>query len=166
MIKKILITVLLALVPFLIIGIVLLSLYLGIFQKFGGFAVPIALILILLVTIASVAGLIHMIIRWEAGEVSLANLVIKIIYAPIHALLYLIMMGMGNPFLFMLMPLPLIISLILMTFTGTLSLPAVIKGYANGNYRLPAAVIFCLLSYCYMADLIAAVIVFIKTRRG
>ena len=153
MIKKILITVLLALVPFLIIGIVLLSLYLGIFQKFGGFAVPIALILILLVTIASVAGLIHMIIRWEAGEVSLANLVIKIIYAPIHAL-------------FMLMPLPLIISLILMTFTGTLSLPAVIKGYGNGNYRLPAAVIFCLLSYCYMADLIAAVIVFIKTRRG
>lgn len=165
MIKKLPITILIALFPFLIMAAILLAVYLGTFRKFGLLAVFIALFLALIITVASVAGLIHMIVTWKAREALLANLIIKILYIPVHAFLYLLALAMGNPFLFLLIPVPVIISVMFLGFTGTVALPGIIKGYRDGAYQLPAAVIFCLFSYWYLADIAIAVIAYVKSRK-
>lgn len=128
------------------------------------FAVSIS-VLVLFFAIVSIAVIIHMIFKWEAQEALLANLIVKAVYIPIHLALFFLMMAMGNPFLFIFMFLPVLISMVFMGVTGTVALAGIVKGYRKGTYRLSTAIIFGILSYCYIVDIIIAIVTYVKTKR-
>ena len=100
---------------------------------------------------------IDVISKWEVKTSLLYNLWLKIVYVPVHIALLLIMGGMGNPFLFLFMGIPFGASCMLMGVTGVLSTIVFVKGRKLA-YSVGKTFAFCLLSFCYVADLVVAVI--------
>lgn len=131
-------------------------------QNFMTFIIM-ATIMIMIFLISFIATIIHMIFTWDSKNVLFFNLLIKLVYLPLHLILFIIMGGMANPFLLILIPVPLIISSIFMGITGTIFVVAIIKDYRN--YKLSKIVIYCLLSYCYITDIIIAIMAYIKATK-
>ena len=96
-------------------------------------------------------------LKWSLKTSFLYNLVLKSLYLPIHLLLLLIMGGMGNPFLFLFMGIPFGVSCMLMGVTGVFATIVFVKGRKLG-YSVGRVVLYSVLSYCYIADLVVAVI--------
>ena len=123
------------------------------------------IIMLIILFIVYIPTLICMICKWKSKTVMLINLLIKIIYIPVHFVLFLLIGAFGNPFLLILMPIPFIISIMFMGMTGTLSVAANINAYKSGNYKLSNAIIYSLLSYCYIVDIVVAIITFVKVNK-
>jgi len=136
-----------------------------IFQKTFMTFVIMAVIMIMLFFVSFIITMISMIFRWEPKTALFFNLLMKIVYFPVHLILFIIMGGLANPFLLVLIPVPFIISCMFMGITGTISVAEIIRGYRNGNYKLSKAIICSLLSYCYIIDIIIAVILYIKANK-
>lgn len=127
--------------------------------------VMLTIIMIILFLIIYVITIIDMFRKWKLKTSMIINMLIKITYVPLHLILFIIMGAMANPFLFVLMPVPFIISVMLMGVTGTVSVVAIIKAYRNGNYKLSKAITYSLLSYCYIVDIIIAIMIYIKANK-
>lgn len=121
--------------------------------------------LMLLFVIAFIWVIIHILFRGKAKEILFANLLVKIAYIPIHVGLFFIMLGMGNPFLFLFMFIPVVISIMIMGVTGTIAIVGIIKGYREDFCKLPTAIIFGILSYCYLGDIIIAIVCAVKSAK-
>ena len=119
-----------------------------------------AAIMIILFVVSIIMTVIDVISKWNSKTALLFNLLLKIIYVPVHIVLFLIMGGMGNPFLFLFMGIPLMISGMFMGITGTIAVVAIIKGYREEKYRLSKTIVYSILSYCYIADIVVAVMAY------
>ena len=115
--------------------------------------------------IVFVATLICIVCKWDSRSVMLINLLMKIIYIPVHSVLLLLAGAMANPFLLVLMPIPFFMSVVFMAMTGTISVAANVNFYRNGNYKFSRAFVYSLLSYCYVADIVVAIITYINARK-
>ena len=113
--------------------------------------------MIILFVVSLIMTVIDVISKWEVKTSLLYNLWLKIVYVPVHIALLLIMGGMGNPFLFLFMGIPFGASCMLMGVTGVLSTIVFVKGRKLA-YSVGKTFAFCLLSFCYVADLVVAVI--------
>ena len=113
--------------------------------------------MIILFVVSLIMTVIDVISKWEVKTSLLYNLWLKIVYVPVHIALLLIMGGMGNPFLFLFMGIPFGASCMLMGVTGVLSTIVFVKGRKLA-YSVGETFAFCLLSFCYVADLVVAVI--------
>lgn len=114
----------------------------------------------ILFVVSLIMTVIDLISKWELKTSLLYNLWLKIVYVPIHLLLFLIIGGMGNPFLFLFMGIPFGMSCMLMGVTGTMAVIGIVKGFRNGNYKFGKAVVYSILSYCYIADIVVAVMAY------
>ena len=113
--------------------------------------------MIILFVVSLIMTVIDVISKWEVKTSLLYNLWLKIVYVPVHIALLLIMGGMGNPFLFLFMGIPFGASCMLMGVTGMFATIVFVKSRKLG-YSVGKTFAFCLLSFCYIADLVVAVI--------
>ena len=102
--------------------------------------------------------------KYEPKKAIKTSLLMKIVYIPIHLLLYVLIGAMANPFLVILIPVPFIISISLMSMTGMISAAGLINLYKHKIYKLGRTIVYILLSYCYIADLVISIITYIKVR--
>lgn len=112
--------------------------------------------MIILFVVSLIMTVIDVISKWELKTSLLYNLWLKIVYVPVHIALLLIMGGMGNPFLFLFMGIPFGASCMLMGLTGVFATMVFVKGRKLG-YSVGKVVLYSVLSYCYIADLVVAV---------
>ena len=113
--------------------------------------------MIILFVVSLIMTVIDMISKWDVKTSLLYNLWLKIVYVPVHIALLLIMGGMGNPFLFLFMGIPFGMSCMLMGVTGVFATIVFVKSRKSG-YSVGKVVLYSVLSYCYIADLVVAVI--------
>lgn len=113
--------------------------------------------MIILFVASLIMTVIDVISKWEVKTSLLYNLWLKIVYVPVHIALLLIMGGMGNPFLFLFMGIPFGMSCMLMGLAGVFATIVFVKGRKLG-YSVGKVVLYSVLSYCYIADLVVAVI--------
>lgn len=131
------------------------------FNNLIAFAIMAIIMITIFLAIYSIS-LIFMIFKWKLKTIIKINLLVKFAYIPVHFILFLTISGMANPFLFAFMAVPFVISIIFMGITGIISLISIIKTYRKGIYKLSIAIIYALLSYCYISDIIIAIIVYVK----
>ena len=112
--KKIL-NILIITFPYLICLLTILT-----FTSGENFLFPLLALIILLglFFISFISVVIDMFLKWKTKKVLSFALSLKLVYIPIHIVLFLIAGGMGNPFLFWLMPVPLAISYFLLRTTS------------------------------------------------
>ena len=136
------------------------------FVKESGFIIfaTTSVIMSALFMLTAILAIIFIVFKWNEKDALLFNLLVKIVYIPVHLILFVVMLGMGNPFLFMLMFIPLIISLMFMGITGTIALAGIISGYRIGIFKLSTSIIYGILSYCFIIYVIVAIIAYIKAR--
>ena len=113
--------------------------------------------MIILFVVSIIMTVIDVISKWELKTSLFYNLWLKIVYVPVHIALLLIMGGMGNPFLFLFMGIPFGISCMLMGITGVFATIVFVKD-RKLSYSVGKVVLYSVLSYCYVADLVVAVI--------
>ena len=122
-------------------------------------------IIMIMLVILNLIITIIVLAKKEFRSVQIINLILKIIYIPAHIFLIFLSSAMANPFLLLVMWIPIAISFALMGITGTVGLVGIIKGYLDKRYSLGGAIIFSILSYLYIFDIVIAIIVCIKARK-
>lgn len=159
--KKIL-NILIITFPYLICLLTILT-----FTSGENFLFPLLSLIILLglFFISFISVVIDMFLKWKTKKVLSFALFIKLVYIPIHIVLLLITGGMGNPFLFWLMPVPLAISYFLLCTTSIISTIVFLKKYKEKNYKLSKTIIYSLLSYCYILDIVIVLITYIQSEK-
>lgn len=119
----------------------------------------------LLFMISFIVTLLFMIFKEKLKTITFSNMLIKILYIPVHLVILILAGALGNPFLFWAIPIPLAVSAGFMGVTGTIALIVAVKGYKAGDYKLSTAVLYSVLSYVYICDVVVSIIMFIKSRK-
>jgi len=107
---------------------------------------------------AMISGMVISTFKLSVKEASIWNLIIKLLHLPAHAACFLLFCGMMNPFLMLLSWLPAIASIPLQFVSATTNVGTCINCRKNKKMETKTAVIFALLSYLYIIDIIIAVI--------
>lgn len=159
--KKIL-NILIITFPYLICLLTILT-----FTSGENFLFPLLALIILLglFFISFISVVIDMFLKWKTKKVLSFALSLKLVYIPIHIVLFLITGGMGSPFLFWLMPVPLAISYFLLCMTSIISTIVFLKKYKEKNYKLSKTIIYSLLSYSYILDIVIMLITYIQSEK-
>ncbi len=90
--------------------------------------------------------------KWYAVR----NLILKISHLPVHLLVLMVVMGFMNPFLLLVSWVPALFGFGLLVFDACTNIGTCINLYRHKKCTLGKAVLFCLLSYVYIADLVGA----------
>lgn len=107
--------------------------------------------------VAVISGIIISSVKLSPKETSVWNLVIKILHLPAHAVCFLLHCGMMNPFLMLLSWLPAVVSIPLQAVSATMNIGTCINGLKNKKLKTKTAIIFALLSYVYIIDIVTAI---------
>ena len=105
-----------------------------------------------------------MILKWNIKKSILSILIIKIMYVPVYCILFLISILLLNPLGLVIFPLPLILSFMFMAITGIMSTVMLVKLYIDKKLKLSMMILFSILSYCYILDLILFLILYIRLK--
>lgn len=157
--------VLIILFPYLF-GILLYSFLKDISLGNGFWLIYLFLIFILfgINLVVYIFNLIFMILKWNIKKSILSILIIKIMYVPVYCILFLISILLLNPLGLVIFPLPLILSFIFMAITGIMSTVMLVKLYIDKKLKLSMMILFSILSYCYILDLILFLILYIRLK--
>ena len=168
---KKLFTALLVIIPYLFPLLTFMSFYENIERNlvingdnFISFVIM-SVIMFVLFMISFIITIVFMIFKEKLKTITFSNMLIKILYIPVHLVILILAGALGNPFLFWAIPIPLAISAGVMGVTGTIALIAAVKVYKEGEYKLSTAVLYSVLSYVYICDVVVSIIMFIKSRK-
>lgn len=83
-------------------------------------------------------------------------IILRICHLPAHVLMILVFMGFLNPFLLIVSWVPLAVSFILLVYSGCMNVGACITLFKKRRCSLMAVVIYIVLSFIYIVNIIAA----------
>lgn len=115
--------------------------------------------------VTAIITAVKMVFKWSARKALFYNAVVKFVYLPIHVVLIFVALGMGNPFLFMFMFVPVVISIMLLCATGVIAVAGIIRGYYEKKYKLSTAIIFSILSFWGICDMVVAMLAYQKAKK-
>lgn len=117
-----------------------------------------------LTVISEITTIIFLMIKGKIKNLTFVNLIIKVVYIPIHVLLNFLILAMCNPWLIWVTPILFIANCFLKGITGTMAVSGLVKLYKTKVYKLSTAIILGILSYCEIVDLIIAIVIDRKSR--
>lgn len=134
-----------------------------------------AYLLLLYIFVFWVAGLIcaisflsvSLIKKWDACELSKANMIVKLVQIPAYVLIFLVgLICLFTIFTFAISILFMILDGMSILLSGMIGLAAVIRNRSDHTLTKTSSFVHGILQFMFCADVVSAIIIFVKAKRA